>query len=169
MNSPIPEGKVKKNRTKARPKLNRANIKSCSLASGEWDMRARELCGSSPHCSGLPGCSLHGLSLGLALLTACSFIQQMSQVPSISNFLRSSPHLQLHYCPFRGSWWFLRCPQGIFLLVLVPRTHFLLNGANLFSKHNSFGPNFHMIPFRAKPKSMFLKYFSCASCFQSSQ
>lgn len=78
----------------SRLKLSRANIKSCPSASRtqgklQWDSNSRHLMWPHPECTAID-CSLHGFSLGLALLPPFSFPQQIFHIFYTSNSLRLS-------------------------------------------------------------------------------
>jgi hypothetical protein len=60
----------------------------------------------------------------------------------------------LHLWTEEGSWWFLKCPQGLFLIVLVQNSWLPFNGINVLTDLTVLDHNFKHIPFLTKLKAL---------------
>lgn len=87
-----------------------------------------------------------------AVATECLEHSEMNLIPFLSRGPKDSLLEQNIYSfiPFELQWinsfWFLRCLQGMFLLIPVQHTWFLFNSINIFTNDTSFCPNFYIVP-----------------------
>lgn len=104
------------------------------------------------HFYGSAGCSLHDLSIVLALLTTCIFPWEMFHASGISNF-QGCPRLL--WLPFHSSMptseelpsvltllSIVCLHQAILLLILLHSNYHFLNSIDLFINHIFRSPNF---------------------------
>lgn len=86
---------------------------------GMWRQTVSSKRLGQPLPCGLASCSQHGLCLGLALLPACGFPQEMFHISDISNFLGLNCSFSIHFHSFTHC--LLRvCLQGFWLCHILP-------------------------------------------------
>lgn len=115
---PIPRRRNRKiavrDQTKARSKSREAEIKSYnSIFDTQCHEVSSQVLGKPCPC-GLASCNPHSFSYGLALYTACTFLQWTSNIYGISNFLGSLLQFHQLYALYSGG-----LPGGILSLPYI--------------------------------------------------